>query len=140
MSAVNHGRVRQGEKLGLYRRHERGCIATRQIGTTHRAVEENVAAEDHALPEKADAPGRVPRRKPHRELESADVHNLPRPKLPVWGRRAVELESHPRSILRQRIVERTIEGVKTDRGAGCGVHSLHTHDVIYMTVGKPDLT
>ena len=87
MTAVNDGRIRQGEKLGLYRGHECGCVATRQIGTAHGTTEEDVSAEDHALAEKADAPGRVPGGEPHRELVSPHAHNLPRLKLPVWHRR-----------------------------------------------------
>ena len=68
--AVHHRRVRQREKLGLDARHERRRVAAGQVGPAHRPVEEHIAAEDHALTEKADAARRVPGREPHRRTRS----------------------------------------------------------------------
>ena len=140
MTAVNHGRIRQREKLGLYRGQEGGCVAARQIRAADGTTEEYVAPEDQTLTEKAYAPRRVSWGKPDRELGSAHADNLPRTKLPVRRRRPVELKTYPRPILRKRIVERTIERVEADRRTGRGVHGSHAHDVIYMTVSQPDLT
>src|SRR5215210_7406177 len=140
MTTVNHSGVRQRQELRLYRGHECGRVSARKIGTAHRTAEEDIPAEDHAFTEKADAPWRVPRREPHYELVFPHLHTLPSLQLPVRRRRPVELETHPRSVLRERIIERAIEWVQTYRRAGCGVHGWDTHDVIYMSMSKPDLT